>query len=436
MATVVLGAQWGDEGKGKLVDILCSQTSLCARAQGGNNAGHTIVADGVTYDFHILPSGLVNPRCMNLIGSGCVIHIPSFFKELEELQEKGLDGKGRIVMSERAQVVFDLHMLVDGLEEGELNEAAKEAAVVNGGKARGGEIGTTRKGIGPAYSTKVARSGVRIHHIFDKNEMDKRLRAMAKGVENRYGALGGYDVEEEIKEFDTYREKLAEYVIDAVDMMQDAQNKDMSILIEGANALMLDIDYGTYPYVTSSNTGIGGVFTGLALSPFKIKEIIGVVKAYTTRVGGGPFPTEQLNQNGTTLQTLGREYGVTTGRTRRCGWLDLVVIKYSHAVNHYTSLNLTKLDILDTFASIQVAVAYRLDGRVLESFPADLEMLERCEVVYETLPGWEKATTGAKSYEDLPPRARAYVEFIEERVGVRVKFIGTGPARENMIVRA
>ena len=202
MATVVLGAQWGDEGKGKLVDILCSQTSLCARAQGGNNAGHTIVADGVTYDFHILPSGLVNPRCMNLIGSGCVIHIPSFFKELDELATKGLDGKGRIVMSERAQVVFDLHMLVDGLEEGELNEAAKEAAVVNGRKARGGEIGTTRKGIGPAYSTKVARSGVRIHHIFDKNEMDKRLRAMAKGVENRYGALGEYNVEEEIKKFD------------------------------------------------------------------------------------------------------------------------------------------------------------------------------------------------------------------------------------------
>lgn len=203
MATVVLGAQWGDEGKGKLVDILCSETSLCARAQGGNNAGHTIVADGVTYDFHILPSGLVNPRCMNLIGSGCVIHVPSFFTELEELEKKGLDGQGRIVMSERAQVVFDLHLLVDGLEEGELNEAAKqEAAVVNGGKAKGGEIGTTRKGIGPAYSTKVARSGVRIHHVFDKNEMDKRLRAMAQGVEKRYGTLGGYDVEEEIKRFD------------------------------------------------------------------------------------------------------------------------------------------------------------------------------------------------------------------------------------------
>ena len=206
MATVVLGAQWGDEGKGKLVDILCSKTSLCARAQGGNNAGHTIVADGVTYDFHILPSGLVNPRCMNLIGSGCVIHIPSFFKELEELQKKGLEGDGRVVMSERAQVVFDLHMLVDGLEEGELNEAAKkEAAVVNGGKAKGGQIGTTRKGIGPAYSTKVARSGVRVHHIFDKEAMDRRLRALARGVEKRYGTLGGYNVEEEIKRFDVSR---------------------------------------------------------------------------------------------------------------------------------------------------------------------------------------------------------------------------------------
>lgn len=261
----------------------------------------------------------------------------------------------------------------------------------------------------------------------------------------------------------TYREQLAPYVVDAVAMMQDAQQKDMNILIEGANALMLDIDYGTYPYVTSSNTGIGGVFTGLALNPFKIKEIIGVVKAYTTRVGGGPFPSEQLNvrtsplpippshpppnplsppsntdtpqQNGTTLQTLGHEYGVTTGRPRRCGWLDLVVLKYSHAINHYTCLNLTKLDILDTFASIPVAVAYTLDGRLLDSFPADLESLERCEVVYETLPGWERATTGVSSWGELPEKARGFVEFVEERVGVRVRLVGTGAGRESMIVR-
>ncbi|KAI4136617.1 MAG: hypothetical protein L6R39_007703, partial [Caloplaca ligustica] len=363
MATVVLGAQWGDEGK------------------GGNNAGHTIVADGQTYDFHILPSGLVNPRCLNLVGSGCVVHIPSFFKELEDMQQKGLNTDNRIFLSDRAHVVFDLHLLIDGLQENELSEAAEKEQLSNGEtavakKSSGGAIGTTRKGIGPAYSAKHARSGVRVHQIFNKEEFDRRLRVLAKGARKRYGqALEGYDVEEEIARFDTYREKLQSFVVDAVPLMDDAQKKDTNILVEGANALMLDIDHGTYPWVTSSATGIGGVFTGLALSPFKIKEIIGVVKAYTTRVGAGPFPSEQLNPDGEKLQSIGREYGVTTGRRRRCGWLDLVVLKYSCAVNHYTCLNLTKLDILDSFATIKVAVAYkdRASGEVLESFPADLD---------------------------------------------------------------
>ncbi|MCJ1336889.1 hypothetical protein MMC09_002167 [Bachmanniomyces sp. S44760] len=442
MATIVLGTQWGDEGKGKLVDILCSSANLCARAQGGNNAGHTIVANDITYDFHILPSGLVNPKCINVIGSGCVIHIPSFFQELEDLEKKGLSTADRIYMSERAQVVFDLHQLIDGLEEGELREGAK--AMVNGKGA--GEIGTTRKGIGPAYSTKVARSGVRVHQIFDKEMMDRRLRTMARGAEKRYGGLGSYNVEEEIVRFDTYRAKLYPYVTDVVTLMDDAQKQeDVKILVEGANALMLDIDYGTYPYVTSSNTGIGGVFTGLALNPMKIKEIIGVVKAYTTRVGGGPFPTEQLNETGSRLQTLGHEYGVTTGRTRRCGWLDLVVLKYSTAINHYTSLNLTKLDILDTFPTIRVATHYviKSTGQILSTFPAELSILGDggatgsgdFEVIYKDFKGWESKTTGVRRWDDLPLQAKEYIEFIEAEVGVAVKWIGTGPGRESMIVR-
>ncbi|KAL9002216.1 MAG: hypothetical protein Q9188_004850, partial [Gyalolechia gomerana] len=383
MATVVLGAQWGDEGKGKLTDILCAKASLCARAQGGNNAGHTIVANGQTYDFHILPSGLVNPNCLNLVGSGCVVHIPSFFKELDELHKKGLSTESRIFLSDRTHVVFDLHLLIDGLQEGELTEAAEAEQLNNGQvavakKSSGGAIGTTRKGIGPAYSAKHARSGVRIHQIFNKEEFDRRLRVLAKGAQRRYGELQGYDVEDEIAKFDTYREKLAPFVVDAVPLMDDAQKKGANILVEGANALMLDIDHGTYPFVTSSATGIGGVFTGLALSPFKIKEVIGVIKAYTTRVGGGPFPTEQLNEDGESLQRLGREYGVTTGRKRRCGWLDLVLLKYSCAVNHYTALNLTKLDILDSFPTIKVGTAYKdtLTGDILDSFPADLDVLE------------------------------------------------------------
>ncbi|KAL8737492.1 MAG: hypothetical protein Q9181_001622 [Wetmoreana brouardii] len=400
----------------------------------------TIVANGHTYDFHILPSGLVNPNCLNLIGSGCVVHIPSFFKELEDLHRKDLKTEGRIFLSDRAHVVFDLHLLIDGLQEGELTEAAEKEQLSNGQlvvgkKSSGGAIGTTKKGIGPAYSAKHARSGVRIHQIFDKEQLDRRLRVLAKAAQRRYGGLEGYDVEEEIARFDVYRDQLAPFVIDAVPLIEDAQKKETNILVEGANALMLDIDHGTYPFVTSSATGIGGVFTGLALSPFKIKEIIGVVKAYTTRVGGGPFPSEQINEDGDKLQTIGREFGVTTGRKRRCGWLDLVVLKYSCAVNHYTCLNLTKLDILDTFPSIKIATAYTLNGETLDSFPADVETLEKCEVVYETLPGWERNSTGARAYVDLPKNARRYVEFIEERVGIKVKYIGTGVAREAMILR-
>ncbi|KAI9829070.1 MAG: hypothetical protein M1832_000093 [Thelocarpon impressellum] len=421
MATVVIGAQWGDEGKGKLVDVLCADTQLCARCQGGNNAGHTIVANGTTYDFHLLPSGLVNPRCRNLIGSGVVVHVPSFFSELDQLRQKGLTTDGRIFISDRAHVVFDLHQLIDGLEEVELG---------------GANIGTTRKGIGPCYSTKASRSGVRMAEVFDEAVFEKKLRTLADGFGKRFGELLQYDVEDEIRRFKTYREQLREFVVDAVPLITSAQESNSKILVEGANAIMLDLDYGTYPYVTSSNTGIGGVFTGLALNPFKVTDIIGVVKAYTTRVGGGPFPTEQLNEIGTKLQEDGREYGVTTGRRRRCGWLDLVVVKYSAGINHYTTLNLTKLDILDTFPTLRVAIGYtHPSGEPLASFPADLAVLDKVSVQYKEFPGWQESTTGARSFDELPVAAREYVAFIEGFVGVRVGFIGTGPGRESLIRR-
>ncbi|CAD6564018.1 MAG: hypothetical protein ASARMPRED_002648 [Alectoria sarmentosa] len=335
-------------------------------------------------------------------------HVPSFFKELEDLKQKGLNTEGRIFISDRAHVVFDLHQLIDGLEEQELGKGA---------------IGTTKQGIGPVYSTKSARSGVRISEIFHKETLDGKLRTLAHGFQKRYGDFLQYDVELEIARFDDYRTALQPFVVDAVPLISSAQGSaETNILVEGANALMLDVDYGTYPCVTSSNTGIGGVFTGLALNPFKIKEIIGVVKCYTTRVGAGPLPTEQLNENGEKLQSI--------------GWLDLVIVKYSTAINHYTALNLTKLDIMDDFPEIQIATAYQLDGQVLDFFPADLQKLERAEVLYTTLSGWQKPTTGAKSYYDLPKNARAYVEFIEKFVGVKVRYIGTGPAREDMIMRS
>ncbi len=460
--TLVLGAQWGDEGKGKLVDILATSADLVCRAAGGNNAGHTIVVDGTTYDFHILPSGLINPSCKyNLIGTGCVVHIPSFFKELSALEEKGLEGvRDRILISDRAHVCFDLHGVVDGISE-------DKSKTVDGGK---GVIGTTRKGIGPCYSDKVARRGVTFWMLVNEQQRwERRLRDLEANYRKLYGdeALQGYKVEDEISKLKNWRDELQKYVVDQTPLLASAvgnkgiattsstgingaggpQQSKMNILIEGANALLLDIDHGTYPYVTSSNTGLGGVFTGLAgLSPQSLSRpgsnIVGVVKAYTTRVGSGPFPTE-LDESisptdasyGERLQRIGREFGVTTGRKRRCGWFDLVLVKYSAAVNCYSQINLTKLDVLDDFEEIRVATGYKYNGQTLESFPADLDVIEGMTIEYKTFKGWKSTTTGVKRFDDLPAEAREYVEFIEGEVGVPIKWIGTGPRREDMCVR-
>ncbi|KAK2735058.1 hypothetical protein FQN55_002303 [Onygenales sp. PD_40] len=419
MVTIVLGAQFGDEGKGKITDLLSQSATLCCRAAGGHNAGHTIVHDNITYDFHILPSGLVSPSCINLIGTGTVVHVPSFFKELAAIESKGLqEAHKRIFISDRAQVCFDLHSVVDGLEE----------AILAGKK-----VGTTGKGIGPCYSDKAARRGVRIGEVLEEGVAERKLRSLAAGYTRRFGELK-YDLEEEVKRFNEYRTKLAPFVVDQMSFMKKYSTTP-SILVEGANALMLDIDHGTYPYVTSSCTGLGGAIQGLTLNPTAITSIVGVVKAYSTRVGSGPFPTEQLNPTGEKLQTTGREFGVTTGRKRRCGWLDMVMCRYSNAINHYTAINLTKLDILDDFEEIEVAVAYKLDGEVLDSFPAQAEVLERVEVEYVKLPGWKANTMGATKWEELPVNAQRYVEFIEKELGVPIKWIGTGPARSHMIER-
>lgn len=420
MATVVLGAQWGDEGKGKIVDVLSDGVQLCCRAQGGHNAGHTIVKNGTTFDVHILPSGVLTDGCVNLIGTGCVVYVPGLFKEIETLEKHGINTKDRVLVSDRCHVDLDLHTKVDGLEEVELGK---------------GLIGTTGKGIGPTYSTKATRSGIHVAEIFNKEHFDEKLRHLAHGFQKRYGDLLTYDPEEEIKRFDEYRERLKPFVVDQVPLIESAVKGNVRMLVEGANALMLDIDNGTYPFVTSSNTGLGGVFTGLHLSPKRIKETIGVVKAYTTRVGSGPFPSEQLNDFGERLQKVGREFGVTTGRKRRCGWLDLVVVKFSNAINWYDAINLTKLDVLDDFEEIKVATEYTYQGQKLASFPADLSVLENMEVKYETLPGWKQSTVGLNKYEDLPENARKYVEYIEKFVDVKIKYIGTGPKRESMIVR-
>ena len=423
MVNVVLGTQWGDEGKGKLVDLLMHEYDIVARCSGGNNAGHTIVVNGAKYDFHMLPSGLINPNCLNLVGNGVVVYLPSFFEELANLESKGLQNvRGRLFVSSRAHLVFKFHQIADALREAELS---------------GSHIGTTGKGIGPTYSTKASRSGIRVHHLVSQepgswDEFVKMYYRLLETRRRRYGDFP-YDAEEELARFKRYREELRPFVVDSVYFMHKAIQDKKKILVEGANALLLDIDFGTYPYVTSSSTGIGGVLTGLGIPPGVIDKIYGVTKAYTTRVGSGPFPTEQLNENGERLQSIGAEYGVTTGRKRRCGWLDLVMLKYSTFVNGYTSLNITKLDVLDTFKEIPVAVSYLIDGKKLDLFPEDLSVLARVQVEYKVLPGWNEDITKVRSYEELPENAKKYLDFIAEYLGVPVEWVGTGPDRESML---
>ncbi|OCH92243.1 Adenylosuccinate synthetase [Obba rivulosa] len=421
--TVVLGSQWGDEGKGKLVDILAAEADVCARCAGGNNAGHTIIVPmgpekvKTTFAFHLLPSGLVNSKCVGLIGSGVVVHVPSFFDELDAIQAQGLDCSNRLFISDRAHLVFDFHQIVDGLKEVELG---------------GSSIGTTKRGIGPAYSAKASRSGLRVHHLFDHETFAQKFRKIVEGRFKRYGYFE-YDTEGEIVRYKALAERLRPYVVDSVVYIHKALAEGKKVLVEGANALMLDLDFGTYPFVTSSSTTIGGVCTGLGIPPKKIGKTIGVVKAYTTRVGGGPFPTEQLNDVGVHLQEVGREYGTTTGRRRRCGWLDLVVMKHSCLINGYDTLNLTKLDVLDDLGEIKVAVKYLVDGKELPGFPADLELLAKVEVEYVTLPGWKTSISSMTTFDALPDNCKKYIGFIEEFLGVPIEWIGVGPGRESML---
>jgi len=359
---------------------------------------------------------LINPKCVAFIGSGLVINIPSMFEELDNIEAQGLDCTNRLFVSDRAHLVMGFHQIVDGLKEIELG---------------GSSIGTTKKGIGPAYSSKASRSGLRVHHLYSPDFAEK-FRKLVEGRFKRYGTFE-YDTEAEIQKYLKLAERLRPYIVDGPAFLHKAIQQNKRILVEGANALMLDLDYGTYPYVTSSATSIGGVCTGLGIPPTIIKKVIGVIKAYTTRVGGGPFPTEQLNDIGVQLQEVGAEWGVTTGRRRRTGWLDLVVMRYSTMINGYTSLNLTKLDVLDGFKEIKVATGYKIDGKEIEGFPADLDLLAKVDVEYATFPGWESDISECTTFESLPENCQKYVKFIEDFLEVKVEWIGVGPARHSTI---
>uniref|UniRef100_A0A673C6S8 Adenylosuccinate synthetase n=1 Tax=Sphaeramia orbicularis TaxID=375764 RepID=A0A673C6S8_9TELE len=403
--TVVLGAQWGDEGKGKVVDLLAQEADMVCRCQGGNNAGHTVVVDSVEYDFHLLPSGIINPKVTAFIGNGVVIHLPGLFEEAEKNERK---GKGNSVCPlSPSSTVFDFHQAVDGVQEQQRQEQA------------GKNLGTTKKGIGPVYSAKAARTGLRICDLLaDFTQFSERYKVLAQQYKAMYPTLE-IDIEGELVKLKDYVERIKPMVRDGVHFMYEAlHGPPKTILVEGANAALLDIDFGTYPFVTSSNCTVGGVCTGLGMPPQNVGEVYGVVKAYTTRVGIGAFPSEQSNDIGELLQTRGKEVGVTTGRKRRCGWLDLVLIKYAHMINGFTAIALTKLDILDVFPEIKVGVAYKVDNQIIPHFPANQEVLQRVEVQYETLPGWNSDTSAARSFEELPENAQKYVRYIEEHVGV------------------
>lgn len=420
---VVLGAQWGDEGKGKLVDLLAEHADVVARCQGGNNAGHTVVVGDKMYDFHLLPSGIVWPDCISIIGNGVVVHVPSLFEEIEKNEAKGLaNWENRLKISDRAHLVFDFHQAVDGLQETERSESK-------------GKLGTTKKGIGPTYSSKANRNGLRVSDLLgDFGQFSDKFVRLAQGYSAAFKGLD-VDTEAELQRYKEYAERLRPIVVETVSFLSKHISAGKSILVEGANAAMLDIDFGTYPYVTSSNCSIGGVCTGLGIPPKFIGEVYGVVKAYTTRVGDGPFPTEQLNEIGEFLQTNGHEFGVTTGRKRRCGWLDIPLLRYTATVNGYSSLALTKLDILDDLDEIQMGVEYVKGGQTLDHFPSSEQAFEGMTVNYITLPGWKSSIAKCNTYEALPENAQKYIEKIEQLLQLPVRWIGVGQARDAVIAR-
>ena len=417
----VLGSQWGDEGKGKLVDVLAGHYDVVARAQGGSNAGHTIYDDaGNKYALHLVPSGVLN-EAQCVIGNGCVVHLPGLFKELDALTAKGVAWEGRILLSDRAQILFKSHMLADGAREAEL---------------AGGAIGTTGRGIGPCYASKATRNGVRGTDLRHPELLEEKMRAIGSEFEKRFGDKFQYDVEADVAEHLALLDRVVPLLTDTVAHVNARHASGDRILVEGANATMLDLDFGTYPYVTSSNPSMGGICAGLGLAPSKLGACVGVAKAYTTRVGSGPYPTEIHGPVGDALREAGAEFGTTTGRPRRCGWLDIPALKFAHLVNGFTGLNLTKLDVLGDLDEILIGVAYRgPGGELLESMPADLEVLEAVEVEYETLPGWKSDISGAREWGDLPAAARAYVERVEELMGVPVNYIGVGPGRDALVFK-
>lgn len=421
--TVVIGAQWGDEGKAKITDLLAQKADFIIRYQGGCNAGHTVVANGNTYKFHLIPSGILYPNTICMIGAGTVIHPESFEKEVNELKQQGVDFKN-LKISPLATITMPYHIEVDGWSE------------ANSGK---GKIGTTKRGIGPTYTDKMARIAFKVQDLFSLDALNEKIEMILpiknKTLEKVYG-IEAYTKDCILSLCEKYAELFRPYVcFDWQDLLN--KYKDKTVLFEGAQGVMLDIDYGTYPFVTSSNPIGGGAAIGSGYGPTMIEEVVGVSKAYVTRVGEGPFVTELTDDIGAKIQQIGHEFGVTTGRPRRCGWFDAVIMKYAVLVGGITNVALTKIDVFDTFDEIKVCIAYKdcRNDKVYTSYPTDVFIHKYLEPIYETMPGWKADLTGIRTYSELPENAKKYIARVEDLIGARVGIISVGPDREQTIFR-
>ncbi len=420
-AVVVMGSQWGDEGKGKIVDYLARQADTVVRYGGGSNAGHTVAVGGEEYKLRLLPSGILYPGTLCVIGNGVVVDPEVMLEEMDAMQKRGIDVSG-IRLSNRAHIVFPYHRLIDSLSE-ELRGNSK--------------IGTTKRGIGPCYQDKAKRIGIRVCDLMDKDEFAKRLKEnlAIKNMElERLYNHAPLDYGEMLEAYLAYAERLRPYVCDTIALLNEELAAGKRVLFEGAQATMLDLDYGTYPYVTSSHPVSGGIGVGAGVAPGRLKNVVGVVKAYCTRVGAGPFPTEQLNEVGEKLREAGHEYGTVTGRPRRTGWLDAFVVRYAGLLSGITHMAVTRLDILDGFDEIKMCVGYRYQGAPLNEMPASLKVLAEVEPVYETFKGWKQNISGVRAYNELPAEARAYLERLAEYTGIRQGIVSVGPNRDQTIV--
>ena len=420
-AIAVIGGQWGDEGKGKVVDLLAEQANVVARFSGGNNAGHTVINQLGEFRMHLIPSGIFYPRCTCLIGNGVVIDPAAFLEEVENLKKHSI-SVSNLFISDRAHVIMPYHILLDGLEE----------------KSRGkGAIGTTLKGIGPAFVDKIARMGIRICDLLDKENFRKRLSVVLEHKNNilvkLYGAAP-LALDEVYEKYCKYAEQLSPFVRETDVLLREALRRGEKVLLEGAQGTMLDLDFGTYPYVTSAAVGAASLSMGLGIGSRKIDGVIAVFKAYTTRVGGGSFPTELLDECGSLIRERAHEYGTTTGRPRRCGWFDGVAARFSSEINGLTSAAITRFDILDNFPTIKVCTAYKVGRTTYHRPPANPALLEKCQPVYEELPGWQCPTSDIRSLKKLPPQAQAYVKKLEELIGCPVSLVSVGPSREQTIM--